>query len=375
MELLKFEPPKSRLVWSVDSFEDAKGYEKFIQTHWFNQQIEVILGNGEEVSDELNLPKNISYYEVELQLTDIISPTFIHEFVENSEIYALSIDPLDKSHVSIALLPSGKLILHVSKVVYEELGLEGQPAAMSGYHKITINLKAPNFKPGEKFYERVKWCVTDRVVDPMVVLLCVTKNNRCVPLHYSSDTFQILQVHQAEHTQDSLTDIKLPLFPQIQLSELPLEQLQQTTDLHAAVSSFLEQQHDNEEQYTDQAANIHEWIGMVSNRLTKYLHAENGLFMFEGSSESGSCYMHRCRGFVPPHVIQEAVAQVRAMVDSKKIPFGVISMWGFNDSPVSWNENSHGVLIHSENDYSLVILPGGIYWKYIAMGPQDTFTT
>ena len=70
--------------------------------------MEVILPNIDEESsldEAFNQLDHATYYEVELQLSDIISPNFIHEFIENSETCALSTVPLDKSDVAVAILP------------------------------------------------------------------------------------------------------------------------------------------------------------------------------------------------------------------------------------------------------------------------------
>ena len=40
---------------------------------------------------------------------------------------------------------------------------------------VIVDLRAPSFKPGKKFYERVQWCFTDRI-DP-VSFLCFWVND------------------------------------------------------------------------------------------------------------------------------------------------------------------------------------------------------
>lgn len=116
--------------------------------------------------------------------------------------YALSIGDRIDQHNACCILPTGKMILSVDKDTYEQLGLTGKKSAFSSrlkanrfskclsaftctlrqphtlhrsYQKdITIDLTAPSFKPGKKNYDRVRWCLTDRV-SPVQMLACYYK--------------------------------------------------------------------------------------------------------------------------------------------------------------------------------------------------------
>lgn len=58
-------------------------------------------------------------------------------------------------------------MLSVDKDMYEELGMEGRKSSFShrkpGKFIVEINLVKPTFTPGKKNYERVKWCLKDRL--------------------------------------------------------------------------------------------------------------------------------------------------------------------------------------------------------------------
>lgn len=62
---------------------------------------------------------------------------------------------------------SGVLLLHITKDLYQELGLVGQ---VSKFHSKTqmkyvvrVDLTAPHFQQGKKNFERVKWCLSERL--------------------------------------------------------------------------------------------------------------------------------------------------------------------------------------------------------------------
>ena len=61
----------------------------------------------------------------------------------------------------------GVLVLNVTKDLYQELGLEGQVSRFHSKTKmkyvIRIDLTLPHFKPGGKHFERVKWCMNERL--------------------------------------------------------------------------------------------------------------------------------------------------------------------------------------------------------------------
>ncbi len=54
-------------------------------------------------------------------------------------------------------------------------------------------------------------------------------------------------------------------------------------------------------------------------------------------------------------------------------PFAILSVQGFEDSPVSWGTKEHGYATSGENGYTFIVLPGQEYWYYLALGPNDAY--
>jgi hypothetical protein len=56
------------------------------------------------------------------------------------------------------------------------------------------------------------------------------------------------------------------------------------------------------------------------------------------------------------------------------IPWIGVTVWGFEDAPLSWGDNQHHFLLSGENDYTFVLLPQSDYLLFIALGTYDTFS-
>lgn len=48
-----------------------------------------------------------------------------------------------------------------------------------------------------------------------------------------------------------------------------------------------------------------------------------------------------------------------------------VTVHGFTDSPVSWGDGEHGVLIGGDNFYNLLMFPDQTYRLHLATGAQD----
>lgn len=72
-------------------------------------------------------------------------------------LYAVTRDA--QLHIdSTVALHDGKLVLNLNKDDYEILGLTGKQSRVKNRHVVTINLLDPEFRKGNKFYDRVEWC-------------------------------------------------------------------------------------------------------------------------------------------------------------------------------------------------------------------------
>ncbi|RIB15779.1 hypothetical protein C2G38_2092505, partial [Gigaspora rosea] len=75
---------------------------------------------------------------------------------------------------------------------------------------------------------------------------------------------------------------------------------------------------------------------------------------------SGNGSLLCCTGFIPSSIIL--------------FLFKSIFVWGFKDSPISWNKQKHGHFVSGENNYSFLLWPDGTYILYQALGAYDSYS-
>ncbi len=83
--------------------------------------------------------------------------------------------PTDRGNTFVLI--DGSLIFSLDKDTYEQLGLTGQASpfkALRGqFWNITVDIAASSFAPGRPLYDRVLWCLRERVL-PMELFLSWT---------------------------------------------------------------------------------------------------------------------------------------------------------------------------------------------------------
>ncbi|KAL6073530.1 Ribonuclease P protein subunit p40 [Balamuthia mandrillaris] len=129
---------------------------------------------------------------------------------------------------------------------------------------------------------------------------------------------------------------------------------------------------------------LYECIGMISSR-AETLSSPNGMLSPSSDSpftftylnefyEASRGYSFSWRGLLLPHHITQCLNLARKHVREGIVPFAIVSVWGFQDSPVSWGKHQHSFLYGGENDYTFVVLPHEQYLLYLATGTFDTFS-
>ena len=65
------------------------------------------------------------------------------------------------------------------------------------------------------------------------------------------------------------------------------------------------------------------------------------------------------------------------LVEDGTCPWSIVSVWGFTGQPISWmgSPPNSASSESGQNDYSIVILPGGRYVLLVASGNGDAFQT
>lgn len=120
-------------------------------------------------------------------------------------------------------------------------------------------------------------------------------------------------------------------------------------------------------------AELHEWLGMVALDMRASLYSAPAPAEPELSSlrllslplvapvaPADGCRALRWRGMLAPAAVHSLLTQAAALVERGELAWAALTVWGFVDAPVSWGLKEHQfALTGAENDYTVVLLPGG----------------
>lgn len=59
------------------------------------------------------------------------------------------------------------------------------------------------------------------------------------------------------------------------------------------------------------------------------------------------------------------------MMDESRPEWVAVSVWGFEDAPVSWRTNEHGYSQCGDNHYTIVMFRTGHFWHLTVLGTHD----
>ena len=132
---------------------------------------------------------------------------------------------------------------------------------------------------------------------------------------------------------------------------------------------------------------LHEWLGMVALDLRAALYsapqpAEPLLSQLSllnlrlaPPAAGHSCHALRWSGMLAPSVVRGLLMQAVALVERGAVPWAALTVWGFADAPVSWGLQEHRFTLQgAENDYVVVVLPGGrCVLRYASCGSTREF--
>uniref|UniRef100_A0A6I8P3H5 Ribonuclease P/MRP subunit p40 n=1 Tax=Ornithorhynchus anatinus TaxID=9258 RepID=A0A6I8P3H5_ORNAN len=309
------ETPRHLLVCEKSNLGHAESrHRQHVERHHYNYRVSLLIPECAVPPVEL---KNIitdsgPYYLVKnLSLHELINHEFIDTFVKKGSCYALTYNTNIDQDNTVAVLPTGRLILSLDKDTYEELGLQGRPSQYSGR-------KAMRYSGEES-----------------------------TMMSYFS-TYQI-QAHQPKITLSTLKDLQCPVLQSNELRGKPEESCS--------------------------AQEVFDWLGAVFNNVEMDNQSSNFLSTYccsQPSMEVGKAHLCTITGFILPQTICLILEQLRHYFDEPKFTSWVsLSVQGFADSPVSWRESEHGFQKGGENLYNFVIFSNQDYWLQMAVGAND----
>ncbi|XP_013402583.1 ribonuclease P protein subunit p40-like [Lingula anatina] len=284
----------------------------------------------------------------------------------------------------------GILILNLTKDTYQELGLVGKPTVfqkkLPTKYVVEINLTEEYFTPGKNYYERVKWCLTDRlslVFDFLVAWLPHEDqiSQSSVPAYLCNKGFR----SRAFKVSEEITFKKDVKYPVIDSNDFDGHGEGGNSDNDCPITSstkYDEQKKGGTKSdgqlksgdflcsYTE----FWEWLGAFTCGLDCDGSPDDFLSTFscpDPVSISQSCCQCKYRGFILPGTINCLIESLRDYMKSSTSPWACVTVHGFTDSPVSWRRNEHGHHKGGENLYTFVLFPSEDYWLYMAVGTHD----
>ncbi|KAG0280334.1 hypothetical protein BGZ96_001602 [Linnemannia gamsii] len=358
-------PPRAHLYMNHYSFNSPKQlHTRCITTHPFNHKIQVFLPTElspaiQSALTEKLLNETSTYYHAHIPLSLLLTSDFM-QYIRNGMI-ALSVQGGIDTHDVVCLDGKGKLILNLTKDSYEQLGLSGKP---STFHQdrqryvVEIDLNKPAMIPGKPGFERVKWCFENTLVTPFSMLFAsVDSQGVSLPLEFPESVQATPMKFNIQSTP--LNNIIIP-------DATPLRTIGK-----------------NDLRWRRSVSDLYEWVGLASiqsDRITFGDNIDPFLCVYsppapptieqqqDPTPSSGS--LIEISGFIPSQSITRILEALRSLLDSSASTLSSaqgwanMTVWGFQDSPISWIGREHGHLVSGENMYSFFLWPSLVATQY-----------
>ncbi|XP_062926099.1 ribonuclease P protein subunit p40 [Mobula hypostoma] len=345
------------LVCEKSNFSHSKSaHRKHIDNHYYNYRVSILIPECRMIPPGISAISRTleSYYLVkQLPLCEILEPEFINTYVKKGNLYALSYNTRIDQDNTVALLPTGKLILSIDKDTYEELGLEGQPSKYS--HRtvmryiVTIDLSEATFAPGGKRYNRVVWALKEKKPLSFDLLMSCRSSGGNEPSLASYFVKYQCQVYQPTLSVKILNETVCPVVLSNELNGKESES--------CSSQEFLD------------------WLGAAFSDINCNNQADSFLSSYccpEPNTVLDKACLCTISGFIIPEGINQLLDQLRLYFEEPKLaPWVSMTVHGFADSPVSWAQSEHGYHKGGENFYSFVLFRNQDYWLHMAVGTHS----
>ncbi|KAF2073638.1 hypothetical protein CYY_005057 [Polysphondylium violaceum] len=376
----------------LDNEKEAKEfYTKYINGHWYNQKVQLILPIKDSVktntkssgsllsqgfmSSKLEIEQEIlplfdsddssdqqqCFYEIETTIDLLLSSAFIKSFIKPGGFHALSqLSYIDSGNV-VAFLPDATVVLNVDKDTYQQLGIVGKASTFKNNDRYVIRFTMKDLTPASKSHNRILSLLTNRVSSVRMIAF-LERDNKLVPIQFPSGVKVVKRMNSIS------SEMKFYRVPD---GKLINEYLEPTT-----VDQKQQQQQDVDKKQIIKEF-ILEWtelIGLVSNDLN--IHPDNdvdiGNYLLS-NSKSTECFIGSFTGFISNLVIINLIEKLNKLIKSGTIEWGCLNIFGFSDTPISWRSFEHGYLYGGENDQSLLFLKDNQFLSSNIVGSLDHY--
>ncbi|KAF9899703.1 hypothetical protein EC991_008430 [Linnemannia zychae] len=354
-------PPRAHLYMNHYSFNSPKQlHTRCITTHPFNHKIQVFLPTKQSPAIQTALTEKLlnetsTYYHACIPLSLLLTSNFM-QYIRNGMI-ALSVQGGIDTHDVVCLDGKGKLILNLTKDSYEQLGLSGKPSTFHPDRQryvVEIELNKPAMIPGKAGFERIKWCFENTFVASFSMLFAAADpQGVLLPLEFPESVGATVLSFNVQTTP--LNNIIIP----------------DATSIRTIGKNDL--------RWRRSVSDLYEWIGLASMQSDRIAFGDNidpFLCVYSSPSHStteqqqdptpSSGCLIEISGFIPSQSIVRILDALRSLLDtttlqeSSTLNWANMTVWGFQDSPISWLGREHGHLVSGENMYSFFLWPSSI---------------
>ncbi|KAJ3009646.1 Ribonuclease P protein subunit p40 [Thoreauomyces humboldtii] len=265
----------------------------------------------------------------------------------------------------IAVLPSGILIMNLTKDTYQTLGLVGKKAFCGQRFEIRLDLAEPGFKNGSKGFDRVAWCFSHTLTRTFEFILASVDLQTGLARDIDFPPSAAYTRNVPSTSIDPLSDLIVPMIPP---ASFPPHVPSFDTDMDA-------------EQWRSDAIDLFEWFGMVTCDVPRISAVQGTVDPFYSvyscpePNAIGTLTRVRGRGFLPPTEITSVLDKVGGDVREGRVPWAAVMVWGYRDAPIGWRDREHGWSTGGgENDSMILVLPGDQCVVFQAAGSGDAFS-
>ncbi|KAI8367520.1 ribonuclease P 40kDa subunit-domain-containing protein [Radiomyces spectabilis] len=334
-------------VSALDLNKHTIEWQATIDNHPFNHKLAIFLPFCTADKARQHLQHDVgAYYKVEAKLSDLLEPGFCDLQIQSPSRRFIfhSIDTqLDTDDVVVLDL-NGNLTFSLLKSTYEELGLEGRKQSRGDVrrqkHIVQINLRDAKMKPGDKRYDRLLWCLQNNLDRPfkIVAALIDTETGNTEDIPWPKNIRAEKVPFQCEYTE--LSGVNIPSFE-------GLNQDGQVVDdwLHRVSLAM-------------------EWLGLAhvrAKRLRDSDRSEPYISVYkepQPSVQNAQGTLVQWKGLIPPSFIKQVMINLRKMMLGHAVEsWASLTVWGFRDSPFTWNDTQHYHFLNGENDYTFFLQP------------------
>ncbi|KAL3860288.1 hypothetical protein ACJMK2_010429 [Sinanodonta woodiana] len=357
---MKHAAPVGKLVFEKSNFNDKKSrHLQHITDHYFNYSVETMLPGCEFLPSDIQVPLTEveAFVSYKVPLAEIIKPDFLQAFVKRGKLYMLSHGMQIDTQDCAALLPTGILILSLTKDSYEQLGLEGKVANFGDKktckYVIEINVKDHTFVPGKKRYERIKRCLTEHLQLTFDFLLTWCPGDAkvspaSVQCYFQCNGFLCNRLPIMRKQKD-YEDLAIPVIS----SDNPTGEAESCCD----------------------SMEFYEWLGACATEVdlsATSLDSYTSSYICPAPRElKDRCVTWTSKGMLTCASIIDVLTKLRQIVQKMNLPWVSLTVHGFMDCPVSWGQREHSFYNNGDNLYTFVIFPNNDYWLYSAIGSKD----